>query len=38
MEGFISAYRLLKGRVLSKGAKEIKLTTFKKLWANNDIK
>ena len=38
MEGFISACRLLKGRVLSKGAKEIKLfTTFKKFWANNDI-
>ena len=38
MEGFISACRLLKGRVLSKGAKEIKLfTNFKKFWANNDI-
>ena len=38
MEGFISVGRLPKGRVLSKGAKEIKLfTTFKKFWANNDI-
>ncbi len=39
MEDFISACILLKGRVLSKGGKEIKLfTTFKKFWANNDIK
>ena len=39
MEGFISACRLLKGRVISKGAKENNLfTTFKKFWANNDVK
>ena len=39
MEGFISASRILKGRVISKGAKEKSLfTTFKKFWANNDIR
>ena len=39
MEGFILASRLLKGRVISKEAKENSLfTTFKKFWVNNDIK
>ena len=38
MEGFILACRLLKGRVLSKGAKnKLLFKTFNKFWAKNSV-
>ena len=38
MDGFISAFKTLKGRVLSKGAKErILFNTFKKFWVKYNV-